>query len=45
MGKHTSALLIKIDTLRPGLSETERKVADYILLHPNEDYISVSRWL
>lgn len=36
MAKYASALLIKIDTLRPSLSETERKVAEYILEHPNE---------
>lgn len=43
MGKQNSALLIKIDTLRPDLSGTERKVADYILAHPNEViYLSIT---
>lgn len=43
MGEQLSALLIKIDTLRPGLSNTERKVADYILAHPNEViYLSIT---
>ena len=43
MGKQISALLIKIDTLRLSLSETECKVADYILAHPNEViYLSIT---
>ena len=43
MGKHVSALLIKIDTMRNSLSGTERKVADYILEHPNEViYLSIT---
>ena len=43
MGKQNSALLIKIDTMRSGLSETERKVADYILEHPHEViYLSIT---
>ena len=43
MGKHVSALLIKIDTMRKSLSETERKVADYILEQPNEViYLSIT---
>ena len=43
MAKQNSALLIKIDTMRPDLSETERKVADYILAHPNEViYLSIT---
>ena len=43
MANYTSALLIKIDTLRPSLSETERKVAEYILQHPNEViYLSIT---
>ena len=43
MSQQNSALLIKIDTMRPGLSETERKVADYILAHPHEViYLSIT---
>ena len=43
MGKQISALLIKIETLRHSLSETECKVADYILAHPNEViYLSIT---
>ncbi len=43
MTKQNSALLIKIDTLRHGLSETERKVADYILAHPGDViYLSIT---
>ena len=43
MTKQNSALLIKIDTLRHGLSDTERKVADYILAHPSDViYLSIT---
>lgn len=43
MQKQNSPLLIKIDTLRSGLSETERKVADYILKHPQKViYLSIT---
>lgn len=43
MGEYQSALLIKVDTLRCGLSTTERKVADYLLAHPSDViYLSIT---